>query len=405
MPETIVSDDRVTKEYPLYYLIAGEPSGDVIGARLMKALRQRLDGKVRFAGIGGERMAEEGLVSLLPIRELAIMGMVEILPQIVNLIRRIRQTIADIETQAPIAVVTIDSSGFCFRVTEKIKFRQPRPVLVHYVAPMVWAWRAHRAYSAAKAADHLLTLLPFEPPYFEHVELPASYVGHPVIESGGDQGDGAAFRAQHGIAPEATVLCVLPGSRGGEIKRLLPVFAETVERLMRSFPGMVIVVPTVETVADRVTAAVAHWSGRVIVVRGAEEKFDAFAASTAALAASGTVALELAMARVPMVIGYRIWGPTHFVVSRTVKIKYATLINLLLDRPLIPELLQHDCTPERLTAEIEHLLRDPAARQAQVDGSHAALLQIGLGSEAPSLKAADKILELVAARPAGHLSS
>ena len=392
MQEADVSDDR-----PLYYLIAGEPSGDVIGARVMRALRHRLDGQVRFAGIGGERMAEEGLVTLLPIRELAIMGMVEIAPQIINLIRRIRETIADIEAKAPVAVVTIDSSGFCFRVTEKIKPKSPRPVLVHYVAPMVWAWRAHRAFSAAKAADHLLTLLPFEPPYFEHVKLPATYVGHPVIEGGADRGDGPAFRARHNIAPDATVLCVLPGSRRGEIKRLLPVFRATVERLRQRFPDMVVVVPTVETVADHVASAVADWPGRVVLIRGAAEKFDSFAASTAALAASGTVALELAMARVPMVIGYRIWGPTHFVVSRTVKIAYATLINLLLDRPLIPELLQHDCTPERLTVEIERLLTDPDARRAQVEGSHAALLQIGLGGEVPSLKAADKILELVAA--------
>ena len=388
----------MTDDRPLYYLIAGEPSGDVIGARLMRALRQRLGGKVRFAGIGGERMAEEGLQTLLPIRELAIMGMVEILPQIFNLIRRIRETIADIEAQAPVAVVTIDSSGFCFRVTEKLKPKTPRPVLVHYVAPMVWAWRAHRAHSAAKAADHLLTLLPFEPPYFEHVKLPASYVGHPVIEGGADHGDGSAFRARHRVAPEATVLCVLPGSRRGEIKRLLPVFGETVERLLRRFPDMVVVVPTVETVAAQVADAVAAWPGRVIVVRGAAEKFDAFAASTAALAASGTVALELAMARVPMVIGYRIWGPTHFVVSRTVKIKYATLVNLLLDRPLIPELLQHACTPERLGAEVERLLSEPEARREQVEGAKAALLQIGLDGEAPSLKAADKILELVGAR-------
>jgi lipid-A-disaccharide synthase len=393
MQEAVVSAD-----YPLYYLIAGEPSGDVIGARLMRALRQRLDGKVRFAGVGGERMAEEGLVSLLPIRELAIMGMVEIAPQLLNLIRRIKETIADIQAKGPVAVVTIDSSGFCFRVTEKIKLTRPRPVLIHYVAPMVWAWRAHRAYSAAKAADHLLTLLPFEPPYFEHVQLPASYVGHPVIEGGADQGDGPAFRARHGIDADATVLCVLPGSRRGEIKRLLPVFRATVERLIQRFPGMVVVVPTVETVGDQVAAAVADWPARVVLVRGASEKFDAFAASTAALAASGTVALELAMARVPMVIGYRIWGPTHFVVSRTVKIKYATLVNLLLDRPLIPELLQHDCTPERLTVEVERLLTDPEARREQIEGSETALLQIGLHGEAPSLKAADKILDLVAKR-------
>jgi len=383
------------KGSPLFFVIAGEPSGDLIGASLMRALRERTGGIARFAGIGGEQMAAEGLQSLLPIRELAIMGMLEVLPAARRLLRRVRETAAEIERLKPDAVITIDNSGFCFRVGEMVKQHAHRPLIVHYVAPMVWAWRAHRAQSAARAADHLLTLLPFEPPHFAEVGLPATYVGHPVIESGADRGDGARFRAEHGIAPDAPVLAVLPGSRRAEVRRLLPVFSPTVTRLAARFPGLVVVVPTVETVAESVTAASSTWPVRTIVIRGVLEKYDAFAASNAALAASGTVSLELAMARVPMVIGYRIWTPTWIGLKMVSKVAYASLINILLDRPVIPELLQDACVPDRLEPAIAKLLSDPAAREAQLSAFAEGLAQIGLGGEGPSFRAADQILALL----------
>ncbi len=382
----------------LFYVIAGEPSGDALGARLMQALRRRSGDRVRFSGIGGPLMEAEGLVSLLPIKELAIMGMLEVLPAARRLLRRVRETVDQIEAQKPTAIITIDSSGFCFRVAERLRKRGTAPLIVHYVAPMVWAWRAHRAVSAAKAADHLLTLLPFEPPYFEAVGLPATYVGHPVVESGADRGDGAAFRVRHGLGETTPILAVLPGSRRGEVRRLLPVFHETVDRLVREIPDLRLVVPTVETVSAQVQAAVAAWPGRPILVQGTTEKYDAFTASTAALAASGTVALELAMARVPMVIGYKIWGPTAWSLRRVIKVPSVTLINLLLKRQLVPECLQQDCTPDRLAEEVGRLLRDPDARAAQRAGFDQALRAIGLGDDWPSLKAADTILRLVAER-------
>jgi len=383
----------------LFYLIAGEPSGDVIGASLMRALTELTSGQARFAGIGGECMAALGLESLVPIRELAIMGFVELVPAARRLLRRVRETAADIERLGPVAVVTIDSSGFCFRVGEALRKpgKHPPPV-IHYVAPMVWAMREHRARSAARAADHLLTLFPFEPPYFEKVGLPASYVGHPVVEGAAGRGDREGFRTAHGIVGTAPVLCVLPGSRAAEVRRLLPIFGQTVARLARRFPDLTVIVPTVENVAQRVAAAVGEWPGKTIVIRGPREKFDAFAASDAALAASGTVALELAMARVPMVIGYRLWTPTYWAVRRAVKIDFANLVNLLVKRPVVPELLQNDCTPERLEAAVVTLLTDPAARQAQFDAFEQALGQIGLGGELPSHKAAEKILAVIAAR-------
>ena len=383
----------------LFYLIAGEPSGDAIGASLMRALTELTGGQARFAGIGGENMAALGLETLVPIRELAIMGFLELVPAARRLLRRVRETAADIERLAPDAVVTIDSSGFCFRVADALRKNGKRPPpIIHYVAPMVWALREHRARSAARAADHLLTLFPFEPPHFEKVGLPASYVGHPVVEGAAGCGDGARFRAAHGIAAEAKLLCVLPGSRSAEVRRLLPIFGPTVERLVQRFPDLRIVVPTVANVADRVEAAIAHWPGRPVLIRGPAEKFDAFAASDAALAASGTVALELAMARVPMVIGYQLWGPTHWAVKRAVKIEFANLINLLVDRLVVPELLQKECTPERLEAALLPLLTDETARRRQFDAFEQALGMIGLGHDRPSRKAAEKVLELVAER-------
>jgi lipid-A-disaccharide synthase len=383
----------------LFYLIAGEPSGDVIGASLMRALTELTDGQARFAGIGGENMAALGLETLVPIRELAIMGFVELVPAARRLLRRVRETAADIERLSPAAVVTIDSSGFCFRVADALRKNGKRPPpIIHYVAPMVWALREHRARSAARAADHLLTLFPFEPPYFEKVGLAASYVGHPVVEGAAAAGDGSRFRAAHDVAPDAPLLCVLPGSRIAEVSRLLPIFGATVERLVQRFPDLRIVVPTVANVADRVAASVRQWPGRPVLIRGPAEKFDAFAASNAALAASGTVALELAMASVPMVIGYRLWGPTYWAVRRAVKIDFANLINLLVDQAVVPELLQNDCTPDRLEAALLPLLTDEGARRQQFDAFGRALSKIGLGGDPPSRKAAEKILELVAER-------
>jgi lipid-A-disaccharide synthase len=383
---------------PLFWLVAGEPSGDAIGASLMQALRERLGGAVRFAGIGGERMAAEGLTSLLPIRDLAIMGMLEVLPRARRILRWIETTAREIERLHPAAVVTIDSSGFCFRLGERLRRNPGPPPIIHYVAPMVWVWRGHRARSAARAADHLLTLLPFEPPYFEAVGLPATYVGHPVIESGADRGQAVAFRERHGLAEDALVISVLPGSRRTEVARLLPVFEATMRQIHLAYPSLVVLVPTVETVADQVEAALRAWPMRTILVRGRTEKYDGFAASKAALAASGTVSLELAMAKVPMVIAYKGWPPTIWLLRRLTKVPYATLVNILLKREAIPELLQDDCRPDLLVPALRQLIEDAPAAAAQRNAFAQALSLIGSLGDRPSLKAADCILALVEAR-------
>jgi lipid-A-disaccharide synthase len=385
----------------LIYVIAGEPSGDAIGARLMAALRERTGDAVRFAGIGGEAMAAQGLRSAVPLHELAIMGVIEVLPRARTIIRRAKEAAAEIRRLRPAAVVTIDSSGFSWRVAQRLREAGEKDLpLVHYVAPMVWAWRAGRARRMARWYDHLMTLLPFEPPYFAKVGLACTYVGHPVIESGADRGDGPGFRRRFAIPAEAKVLAVLPGSRRGEVRRLLPSFGGAVSRLAARHPDLRVVLPTTEIAAALVTEGTRGWPVPVIVLRGERDRFDAFAAADGAIAASGTVALELALAQVPAVVAYRIARSTYWVLDHFTRLGRirAHLVNHMLDREAVPELIQQDCTPERLAAEIERLWSDKALREAQAAACREGLLKLGMGELSPSRRAAEVVLGVLAGR-------
>jgi lipid-A-disaccharide synthase len=384
---------------PLFYLIAGEPSGDLLGGRLMAGLKERLGPNVRFAGIGGEMMREQGLDSLFPMAELSIMGLAEVLPRLPRILRRLRQTVADIEARQPVALITIDSSGFNGRVQRRLKAAGSVIPRLHYVAPMVWAWREGRARHLGERVDLLMCLLPNEPAYFTGHGCKALHVGHPVIESGAGQGDGAGFRARHGLAEASPLLCLLPGSRHNETGRLLPVFRDTIRRLAGRYPGLRVVVPTVETVAEEVTAAVRQWDAPTLVVRGAAERYDAFAACDAALAASGTVALELALAGLPNLITYKLSPLTALAARRLIKLKYVNLVNILMDQPVVPELLLEDCRPDRLADAVGSLLDDPALRAGQRAGMAEAMRRLGLGQDRPSLRAADAVLTAIGLRP------
>jgi lipid-A-disaccharide synthase len=343
-------------------------------------------------------MTAEGIQSLFPLDDLAIMGVAEVLPRARLVLRRVKEAVADIRARRPAAVVTIDSSGFNWRVAQRLRDAGATLPLIHYVAPMVWAWRGGRAKRMARWYDHLMALLPFEPPYFTAVGLSCSYVGHPVIESGADRGDGVAFRRRHDIADDRKLIVLLPGSRRGEVDRLLPVFQRAIDLLAAAHPRLAIVVPTTDTVHARVSAAVARWTIPVTVLRGAAEKYDAFAAGDVAIAASGTVALELALARLPHVVAYRIHAVTHAVVSRVVKIPYAHLVNLVLNRMAVPQFLQDACTPENLAAAALRLLDDNAARAAQLEACAQALRALGYGATAPGLRAADEVLAIIKRR-------
>ena len=381
---------------PLIFLVAGEASGDNLAGRLMAALKRKTGERVRFAGVGGPAMVREGLDSLFPMGELSLMGLAEILPHLPRIRRRLRQTVAEIERLAPDAVVTVDSPEFAFRVARRIgHLGVPR---VHYVAPHVWAWRPRRARKLAHCLDHLLALLPFEPRFFEGSGLPCSFVGHPVLEAGAERGDGAAFRARHGIAPDATVVSVLPGSRHTEVRRLLPVFAQAVRLLGRNRPGLTVAVATVEAVRDEVTAAVRAWPMPTIVVTEPAEKYDAFAASRAAVAKSGTVTLELALAGVPMVVCYKVSPVTAFLARRLVSVDHVALVNLLADRQVAPELLQAACTPQAIVEAVEPLLTDEAERAAQLSGFRDVVARLGGVSPAPSERAAEVVLEVIQRR-------
>jgi lipid-A-disaccharide synthase len=393
----------VSTRQPIFvFLVTGEPSGDALGGALIAALRQCTGGNLRIAGIGGERMREEGLDSLVPLSDLAVAGVAEVLPRAPVILRHVRETTAAIVRLRPDAVVTIDSSGFTWRIAQRLRRRGESVPLIHYVAPMVWAWRAGRVRRMARWYDHLLALLPFEAPYFERVGLACDHVGHPVVESGADRGDGARFRARWGLAAEDLLLTVLPGSRGGEVVRLLPIFGRTLALVEAAIGRFRVVVPTVATVAAAVEAAVAAWPGRPIVVHRPDEKYDGFAASRAALAASGTVALELALAGLPMVVGYRLNPLTEAFLARALRVPHVNLVNLLLDRPLVPELLGRDCAPEKLAEALLRLVRDERVRAAHRQGYDAAMRRLGAGATPPSRRAAERILAIIAARPSAR---
>jgi lipid-A-disaccharide synthase len=384
-------DERGNKG-PLVFLIAGEPSGDVIGGRLMAALKRATQGRIRFAGIGGERMIAEGLDPLFPLDELALFGLAELLPRLPNLLRRLRQTAESIRQERPDVVVTIDAPDFCLRIAKRLK--GSGIPFVHYVAPTVWAWRPGRARKMAGLVNHLLALLPFEPPYFHREGLDCTFVGHPIVEGGAGNGDAGRFRERHGIAADTPLLCVLPGSRQSEVGRLLPDFEAMLRLLAPGHSGLRAVVPTVPHVRERVEEAVRSWPVPVTVVEGDRDKYDAMAASTAAIAASGTVALELALARLPSVIAYRLHPLTVALYRRLIRVKYANLVNIMLDRMLVPELLQEDCTPQKLAEAVGRLLDDPAAREEQIAGVSEVARWLGAQGTLPSERAASVVLDV-----------
>ena len=382
----------------LIYIVAGEASGDVLGARLVAALRARESG-LDFAGIGGARMAEQGVESLFPMRELALMGLLEVLPNIRNLARRLNQTVADITARRPAAIVTIDSPGFTLRLAERVK---PLGIpIIHYVAPQIWAWRPGRVKKVRERVDRILCLLPFEPPIFEAAGIQATFVGHPVLESGADAGDAARFRAAHGIGPGERPLLVMPGSRRMEAKRLLPLFGAALGLLAARRPGLRPIVPVSPVVAELVRAGAANWPGRPILVEALADKHDAFAAVAegggAGLIKSGTSSLEMAVAGIPHLVAYRVNPLTAAIVKRLIQVRFVSLVNLLAEREVAPEYLQDKATPEALAGALDRLL-DGQAAEDQRAAFRGVLDQLHPPGLAPSEAAAEAVLAALAGR-------
>ena len=376
-------------------LVCGEPSGDLLGGQLMAALKTLAGDRLKIVGIGGNAMAEEGLESLYSLDATAVMGLNEILARIPTILARVRQAADFAVSTQPDAVVLIDSPDFTHRIARRIKAIAPRIPTINYVSPQVWASRSWRARAMADYFDMVLALLPFEAPFFEKAGLHAVFVGHPAIERATRMAGGEAFRARHAIAPDSHLLAVLPGSRSGEIRYILPAFRDAVGLLAPRVPGLVCVLPTVPHVAARVRAETAHWPAPLHIVEGDDEKFAAFDAADAALAASGTVTTELALARTPMVVGYKFGPLTHAAAKIFVHVKFVTVVNLILDREAVPEFLQLRCTPKALADAVFPLLTDNAAAARQVTDLEEATRLLGQGAEQPSLRAARAILDFV----------
>ncbi|AMY69175.1 lipid-A-disaccharide synthase [Frigidibacter mobilis] len=323
----------------LLFLIAGEASGDRLGAALMAGLKQ-LDPEMRFAGVGGPAMQAEGLQSLFPMEELSVMGLLEVLPKYRALKRRIVETAQAVTDLAPAALIGIDSPDFCLRVAGLARKANPQLRTMHYVAPSVWAWRPGRAAKMAPVIDHVLALLPFEPPYMQAVGMTCDFVGHPVVaEPVATPEQAAAFRAAHGIAPDAPLVLALPGSRRGEVNRMGPTFDEALMRVRDRVPELRVVLPTVRGVAPLVREMSARWPVAPVVVEAPEDKRAAFAAADLALAASGTVSLELAASATPMVIAYDMAWLTRQIIARMLRVDTVTLVNLVSETRAIPEYL------------------------------------------------------------------
>lgn len=371
------------------YIVAGEASGDALGARLVAALRARRP-ELDFAGIGGDRLAEQGVPSLFPMRELALMGLLEVLPNLRSLARRMAETVADITARRPAAIVTIDSPGFAMRLAERVK---PLGIpIIHYVAPQIWAWRPGRVAKIRQRVDRILCLLPFEPVIFERAGIACDFVGHPVLESGADRGDAARFRAAHGIGPEERVLLVMPGSRRMEVRRLLPAFGEAIRLLSARLPGIRPVVAVSPVVAEAVREGAAGWPARPILVETPAEKHDAFAAAAAGLIKSGTSSLEMAVAGVPHLIAYRANPVTAMIVRRLVRVPYASLVNLLAEREAVREFIQEAVVPGALAEELHRLLTDAAAAAAQRATYAEVLAKLHPPGRMPSEAAAEAVL-------------
>jgi lipid-A-disaccharide synthase len=378
------------------HVVAGEASGDILGARLIAAVR-RARPDLRVSGIGGPAMAAEGVASPFPISDLALMGFAEVLPKLRLLSRRMAEAAAQVAEVRPDLIVTVDSPGFTFRLIARIK-ALGIPV-VHYAAPQVWAWRPGRVHKIARLVDRMLCLLPFEPEIFRAAGIDARFVGHPVLEAGAGDGDAARFAARHGIGPGETPVIVMPGSRGGEIRRLLPVFGAALSRVAARHPAIRPVIPLAPAVAASIAPAVGDWPGRPVLLPDPADKPDAYAAARGAggvgLIKSGTSSLEVAAGGVPMVVAYRVNPVSAAIARRLVRVRYVSLVNLLADAAVIPEFLQERCTPDLLAGALDALLSDVAARQAQADRFASLLARLRAPEGLPSEAAAAALLDLL----------
>lgn len=385
------------------FLVAGEHSGDALGGKLMAALKARTGSKVTFAGVGGEEMAHEGLVSAFPLSDVAVMGPVQILKRLPTILRRVRQAVEAAIAFKPDVVVIIDSPEFTHPIAKRIRKRMPEVPIVDYVSPSVWAWRPGRAKRMRAYVDHVLALLPFEPDAHRRLGGPqCTYVGHPLIERLDEitTADGEALASRLGLSRDRPVLAVFPGSRRSEIHHLLKPFGETIATLAQSGRLFHVVIPAVKHLKAEILSGSSSWAVKPFVVDGAEDKYAAMRLADAALAVSGTVTLELALARTPTVVAYKA-DRVMQVVRFLIKVPSVVLANLVIGRNVYPEFLQEACTPDALSAALLPLLSDTEVRRQQIAALPLAAQNLALASGTPSGAAAEVVLAVAADYAAG----
>ncbi|MGO9170976.1 MAG: lipid-A-disaccharide synthase [Rhodomicrobium sp.] len=387
------------------FVVAGEHSGDVLGGKLLQALKEREGAaEFEFAGVGGEAMEAAGVRSIFPLSDVAVMGPAAILARLPKLVRRVYRTVDAALAFNPDLLIVIDSPEFTHPIAKRVRQRRPEIPIVDYVSPSVWAWRPGRARKMRPYVDHLLALLPFEPDAHARLGGPGcTYVGHPLIERAAWIGglDTARLRARLGLMPTLPVLVVLPGSRPSEVSRLMEPFGETVRQLRRDLGPVELILPAVPSVRPLIEKALASWPQQPHLVEGDEDKFTAFRLASAALAASGTVTLELAVAGTPMAVAYRV-DPVAARLRFLLKVHSIVLANLVLGENAFPEFIQEDCTPQRLSAALLPLLKDTPQRSAQLAALARIHEKMFLPEGTPSAKAADTVLKVLSQAAAGN---
>lgn len=375
----------------LVYLVATEESGDRLGSALMRTLREKLGGNVRFAGVGGRTMAAEGLTTLFPIEELSIIGLAAVVKSLPLILRRLRETADAAVAARPDVVVLIDSPDFNLRLAKRIRARSKDLPVVAYVSPSVWAWRSGRAKAMRGSVDHVMALLPFEPEVHRRLGgPPCSYVGHPLIERLDVLRPNAEEAQRRNAQPP--VLLALPGSRRSEIFHHMKIFGETLGQLRAGGAEFELVVPIMPHVEAAVLEAVKDWPVKPRVVIGEAEKTAAFRSARAALAKSGTVTLELAIAGVPMVAAYKAGAVEAWIITKIIRTSTVILANLVVGDNVVPEFIQNDCTAEKLAPALRDILLDTPQRQRQVDAFARLDTIMSTGGRTPSECAADMVL-------------
>ncbi len=377
------------------FIIAGEHSGDVLGGKLMSALNKRLRGRLRYLGVGGPDMEHQGLLSQFPMHEVAVMGPLSILPRLPRIARRIFRTVDSAVVAEPDLVIIIDSPEFTHPIAKRIRRRRPSIPIIDYVSPTVWAWRPGRARKMRRYVDHVLALLPFEPK--EHADLggpKCTYVGHPMIERLDwiNAIDPTELSNDLDLDPDRQVAVVLPGSRASEVQRLIKPFAETFKVLAERGLKPEVIIPAVPSVQNEIADTLSDWPRKPHIISGDEDKFRAFRLADVALAASGTVTLELALSGTPMAVAYKI-DPVAMMLTFLIRVPSIVLPNLIIGEKAIPEYIQDDCTPQNLADALELLLKDTPERKNQLKALARVPEAMAIVNTTPSEAAADIVMQ------------